>query len=167
MVARRTNNRNEWTREHISILCRGHERLHPDFPWFGGVDYRRHDPEAVMSKAEIPRRHLAEMERAWLALGKGIMAKWDRPGRRPWAWWLFDAPEPRDNNVPQVQQLAALGLLVPGEAEEVQRRAEAEAKYGSPFGWWLDRDGNATGRYQGWPVGWQRGPFLKDVKAAR
>lgn len=38
---------------------------------------------------------LADMRRVWGMIGKNLTAHWIRhnPGTRPWAWWMFDAPE--------------------------------------------------------------------------
>jgi hypothetical protein len=44
---------------------------------------------------------------AWVAPGG--------PGTRPWAWWQFDAPEPRDADETQADYLIRHGLLLPGE----------------------------------------------------
>lgn len=35
--------------------------------------------------------------RVWAVVGREFVANWiaDKPGSRPWAWWEFDAPEPR------------------------------------------------------------------------
>ena len=39
----------------------------------------------------------AAMREAWSELRDDILADWiaERPGSRPWAWWAFDATEPR------------------------------------------------------------------------
>lgn len=38
---------------------------------------------------------LADMQRVWDSVKKGLLAHWIRhhPGTRPWAWWQFEAPE--------------------------------------------------------------------------
>ena len=51
------------------------------------------------------------MEEAWEDLRGEIMAAWQKPGKRPWAWWLFDSPAPRDSDISQATQLKNLGIL--------------------------------------------------------
>lgn len=41
------------------------------------------------------------------------------PGTRPWAWWEFDAPEAACDGERQADYLTRLGLLLPGEAEQL------------------------------------------------
>ena len=47
-------------------------------------------------------------------------------GRRPWAWWQFDSPEPRDEGIPEADQLARLGLLTESETRPMGDCAEGE-----------------------------------------
>lgn len=66
---------------------------------------------------------------AWDALGSEIMAEWDNPGKRPWAWWLFDAPVPRSENVifvSEAEQLDKLGLLGADELISLSEMASIE-----------------------------------------
>jgi hypothetical protein len=84
--------------------------------WYGGVPSRRRYPGTVLPPSEIPARYLAEMREAWSALRGAILGAWNYPGRRPWAWWLFDSPEPRANDEPEADQLRRLALLKPDEA---------------------------------------------------
>ena len=51
------------------------------------------------------------MREAWEDCKSEIMTAWDKPGRRPWAWWLFDSPAPRDDDISQATQLKNLGIL--------------------------------------------------------
>ena len=37
------------------------------------------------------------------------------PGHRPWGWWEFDAPEPRNREEPEADQLLRLGMLTAEE----------------------------------------------------
>lgn len=71
-------NKNEYTPHHVATLERGHDH----FELFGECG-----SEAA----------LAAMAEAWELLGDCIMPQFveANPGRRPWAWWRFDAPEPR------------------------------------------------------------------------
>ena len=38
-----------------------------------------------------------------------------QPGERSWLWWKVDAPEPRDDSIPEVEQLERLGVLTDQE----------------------------------------------------
>jgi len=42
----------------------------------------------------------------------------DHPGRRPWAWWQFDAPD----SCTEDEDLGRLGLLSPSEREYVKQK---------------------------------------------
>ena len=67
-----------------------------------------------------------------------------RPCTRPWAWWRWDAPEPRSEALPEPEQLDRLGLL---SEEEQDALREAELVGNEPFRryfrrpwiWWHDR----------------------------
>lgn len=54
-----------------------------------------------------------EMLRAWERHRERILADWRsyRPDGKPWGWWRFDSPEPRDERIPETEQLRRLGLL--------------------------------------------------------
>ena len=43
------------------------------------------------------------------------------PGRRFWVWWQCDAPEPRDPEIPEIEQLDRLGLLTDEELRMLER----------------------------------------------
>ncbi len=69
------------------------------------------------------------LRRAWEVLGPEIMAQWDSPGKRPAAWWVFDSPEPRSENVitvSEAEQLDKLGLLDTDELISLSEMASAE-----------------------------------------
>lgn len=44
------------------------------------------------------------------------------PGRRPWAWWEFEATEKRDRTIPHHEQLERLGVLLESEKAALARR---------------------------------------------
>ena len=46
------------------------------------------------------------------------------PYRMPWAWWRFDAPEPR-KPVQQWVQLCELGILTPEQRDTAQAEYDA------------------------------------------
>jgi len=50
-------------------------------------------------------------------------------GRRPWAWWHFDAPEPRDYSIHEEDQLLNLGLLTKHEIPIVEARMLRKKKF--------------------------------------
>jgi hypothetical protein len=51
-----------------------------------------------------------------------------KPGERHPLWWQFDAPEPRDENWPEVAQLHSLRLLTADEITTLRQEAVAEDK---------------------------------------
>jgi hypothetical protein len=55
----------------------------------------------------------------WEEKRTDILTDWikTRPGSRPWAWWVYDAPEPRHEHESERAFLARHGLLAPGERE--------------------------------------------------
>ena len=76
-----------------------------------------------------------EVEAAWEEHKHGPLFTECHPGERAWGWWEFgDAPEPRDWAVPEVVQLARLGLLAETEQEELLRefRFNAESAEKTP-----------------------------------
>lgn len=66
----------------------------------------------------------------WPALRASILAAFVKknPGRRPWAWWVVDAPEPR-------QRMGGVGTPV----------SEGFMSFGLPTYWTLDRDSWRSG----------------------
>ena len=111
MVTRRIGRqRRNWTDAHKAVLIYGRDFFAPGWPWAGGVDCRRRYPECVIPASEIPAAILADMRAAWEVFRDEIMGEWSEPDRRPWAWWLFDAPESRDNDIPEAAQLRRMGF---------------------------------------------------------
>lgn len=58
------------------------------------------------STLEILMASDEEQAAAWATIRARILREWisRRPGTRPWAWWRFDAPRWRRQDVPQRQQ---------------------------------------------------------------
>jgi len=62
-----------------------------------------------------------ELARAvWQEHRDELLSKYvaDHPGRRPWAWWQFDAPD----SCTEDEDLRRLGLLSPSEREYVKQQ---------------------------------------------
>jgi hypothetical protein len=81
MVRPRTQReRIEWTEGHRAVLLHG----------------RAHLRDAARGFFRGGRLDLAAVESAWQELRGELLAAWipEHPGRRPWGWWRFDAPEP-------------------------------------------------------------------------
>jgi hypothetical protein len=59
----------------------------------------------------MPRESLARLEELWAIHGPQVTREWaeKRPGTRPWGWWTFEAPEPRQecNSPPEGSNLEA------------------------------------------------------------
>ena len=75
---------------------------------------------------------LAEMKTAWKDTKDEIIAEHiaKHPCTRPWAWWKFGAPEPRDESQDEKVQLHLLGI--PSGQEYIQfERLESLNRYRS------------------------------------
>lgn len=46
-----------------------------------------------------------------------------KPGERPWAWWTFESPEPRQYDEPECEQLRRMGVFTAQEAALLAKRA--------------------------------------------
>lgn len=82
-VRRKAKPRAEWSREQRRQLVTGFEH-------FGGGFGRWLDSPTRPLDLDLARQ-------AWEELGPEILDEFIRehPHQRPWAWWCFDAPEPR------------------------------------------------------------------------
>lgn len=52
----------------------------------------------------------AERKAIWQEVRDDLMTK-TPAGRRPWAWWQYDSPEPRNEAETQAEQLERMGIL--------------------------------------------------------
>lgn len=86
-----------------------------------------------------------EMRECWEDCRDEILdAKWlfQWPGRRPAGWWWFDAPEPRDLNLPEEEQVERFGEMTQGELVELEKFAGmiGNDMWNDPFrrkwAWW-------------------------------
>jgi hypothetical protein len=120
MATRRTDNAH-WTDAHEAVLIYGKDFFPRGWPWAGGVHRRRRFPESVPPAADISPAILEDMRAAWAHFGPAIMRTWDSPGKRPFSWWLFNSPEPRDNALTQSRQLLLMNAL----SEQEKKRLSA------------------------------------------
>ncbi len=114
---RKSRSRRTWSDAHQLQLASGYD-------WFDEAWTDHPSPES-----------LAEMEIAWADCKDDIMtAHLERfPCTRPWAWWQFDAPEPRDRTVDEKEQLTRLCVVSGHEILRFQRleqKREALAEMG-------------------------------------
>jgi len=65
----------------------------------------------------------ADRRTAWFECDQSKLLGAPYVGKRPWAWWHYEAGEPRDRTVPEAEQLRCMGVLT--EAEERQLAAWA------------------------------------------
>ena len=77
---------------------------------------------------------IEDVRDAWNEFRTKLMADYDRPGKRPWGWWRFDSPEPRDESVDEAEQLRHLGLLEDWEERELARVAELKSRIARRMG---------------------------------
>lgn len=99
-----------------------------DFVLFGGAS----TPVSASRGFEV----FAALEEAWTAARVELVAAAveTRPGTRPWAWWLFDAP--RDPAAPEERAAASPGPTwrAPRERARVGGTGRPEALRGQMFG---------------------------------
>lgn len=91
-----------------------------------GFDLGRGAWGRFSDKWHPPADALQDMRDAWADLRDEIMPR-AKPGTRPVAWWLFDAPEPRNVGEDEPEQLERMGLLTDAELEAIASTAQAEA----------------------------------------
>lgn len=71
----------------------------------------------------------------WHAHREKMLAE-SSAGKRPWAWWQHESPEPRDPKIDESLQLYKLGLLTQAELEALKPfwcETEKKARGGLPF----------------------------------
>ena len=102
---RKSRSRREWSDAHQLQLRTG-------FDYFGEAWSDHPTPE-----------DLKEMKTAWSDCGEDVIAEHlDRfPCSRPWGWWKFSAPAPRDESIPEREQLLPLGILSRDEIHRYSR----------------------------------------------
>ena len=81
VLQRLAKERREWTDEHREVLARG------------TTYFKELAPGFFQPRGELD---MVAVEAGWVALWEELLPKYilDHPGRRPWGWWIFDAPEP-------------------------------------------------------------------------
>lgn len=90
----KTKQRSRYTDGHCAALLCGADYQFAFSPW--GYMPTRDDPDGKPQESNW--RALAdEIRDAWMAMRDEILPAWiaEHPGCRPWAWWVFDAPERR------------------------------------------------------------------------
>ena len=65
------------------------------------------------------------------------------PGERCWGWWQCDAPEPRNDELPEIEQLNRLGLLSDAELRLLESNISwpppneySAHLFDRPWSWW-------------------------------
>jgi hypothetical protein len=57
--------------------------------------------ELLFHELRPTKERIGELREHWRQCGKGVMKEWmdsrEHPGKRPAAWWLFEAPAKRDS----------------------------------------------------------------------
>jgi hypothetical protein len=101
-VRRRAKPRDEWTREQRQQLITGFE--------FFGKGFGREGSINRPLNLDLARE-------AWNELRAELLPEFiaSKPFSRPWAWWQFDAPEPRDKAESERDYLVRLDLLTDEE----------------------------------------------------
>ena len=98
-----------------------------------GHDFFRDGFGGIKTGRDLDYEHAERVWREYKDVVFEAATKRHGAGHRPWAWWQFDAPEPRSEE-PEVVQLARLGLLDGGEIQELlesfeRLRTAAEAQH--------------------------------------
>lgn len=70
-----------------------------------------------------------ELRDTWEDIGDSLLAEHlaESPGSRPWAWWEFDAPEPRKRTTPggpYTQYIRPAGYGVPANCDPMEFETE-------------------------------------------
>jgi len=96
---------------------------------------------------------------AWEAYREQLLVESEaegQAGRRPWGWWRYDAPEPRDKHRHETLQLLALGEIGTAEREALkptwllyERQASEVRKVYGEAAYWEQR------RHYGIPDTWR------------
>jgi len=84
---------------------------------------------------------------AWELHRARFLDRTDNPGRRPWGWWQYESPEPRDHGEHPTLQLMRMGCLPREERAALEagewRLYEAQAQSvggGDDARYWRHRD---------------------------
>ncbi|WP_232199382.1 hypothetical protein [Thioalkalivibrio thiocyanodenitrificans] len=91
----------------LDAWCRGELLNGPC--WLAGLGYHSYLPETICDDER--------MRRDWERHRDQLLAEWSatNAGTRPFAWWKFDAPEPRPEAEAEREYLARHGLLTDEE----------------------------------------------------
>lgn len=103
-VTRKAKHRREGiTPAHIEQLLTGHDFFNQAFG-------------RTLFHPSTPAHAYDAMREAWEDLRDELLPAWiaENPGTRPWAWWKFDAPEPRR----RIQR-----VLTPDEQQRVRKHS--------------------------------------------
>jgi hypothetical protein len=107
MAIRKSVYHGNWSEGHRRTLLGGKHIFTEGEDWARrGVANRLDDCKPTYT---VPASVRATIEAAWRDLGPAILANWQTPDCRPWAWWLFDSPEPRNADESQSDQLRRMG----------------------------------------------------------
>ena len=96
------------------------------------------------------------LQPSWDANHETLLAEYraKRPGKRPFAWWKWEASEPRDESMPETEQLWRLGELDEAEARDHFENtgyglpAKWPTDYRRAWFWWHQRREKTPRRYE-------------------
>jgi len=77
------------------------------------ADPAMYDVELAIGPTTVDPESDADWRELWGLRGEAILASWAalHPGRRPWAWWRFEAREDQPPAGCESQRLVELGVL--------------------------------------------------------
>lgn len=81
----------------------------------GGWGNARFDPQAREAMRRVWSDYPELREKVMARVRAVRRSPADR--LRPWAWWAFESPQPRDPSIPEHDQLAAMNLLEPEDQQ--------------------------------------------------
>lgn len=126
MRKRTKRRRTGYTEEHLEYLLWGNKAVSHILAFSRTTESERRQKRAAMRKAwpilrERVFERLAEVNRS---RGRNKC-----PTFRPWAWWEFESPEPRDPTTPEGEQLACMEcVLTDDELREYNAWIDARRK---------------------------------------
>ncbi len=119
---KKTINLNILTHELYEALCNytSMEELLPDSIFEGlghrdGYYWRPFNKDDPIKCKQIWNIHKKELMQRWFSYKVN-------DGRRPWIWWMCEAPEPRTKDEGELEYLERLNLLKEWEKKEIELR---------------------------------------------
>ncbi len=113
----------------MTQLRRRQRRAMPQWTIPTELGFLRHQIETGRPLLDIPQNAFTfasdeHFQATWDQYRDEILADWIRvrPGTRPYAWWRFDSPEPRDETESEFEYLLRHRLMDDAEQSAFEKR---------------------------------------------